>query len=265
MALRQTTFAAICKARPTPTDAQERIRIWIFSNYFKEYHMSTRVRRTVVLTRAEFDPLYVEPARERWARDRALEPEATATPDASESGSAPMQRARSFLSGVATRASSVVADNCPSLWSDYSCGPRCPGQLRSLPELLSEQPELDEAGSGYAADVSNNEDSSWMSSTTWLDSSSSTQYTPDASSSDFDDASSSDSDDAGSSDSDDAGSSDSDDAGSSDSDDASFSDSDSAANESSEASPVPISTGTTIINQRLAELERAIDHGRQSL
>jgi len=241
MAPRQTTFAAIRKARPTPADAEERARAWIFSNYFEEYHMSIRVRRTVVLTRAEFDQLYVEPARERWARERALEPEVTATPDASESGGVSLQRERSFLSGVATRASSVAADSCPILRSEYYCGPRCLGRFRSLPGLLSEQSELNEAGSGYAADVSGNADSSRMSSTTWSDSSSSTQYTPDASSSDSDDASSS------------------------DSDDASSSDSDSVANESSEALPVPASSGTTIVNQRPVWLEREIEQARQFL
>jgi len=137
--------------------------------------MSTKVRRTVVGTRADFDEFYVEPARERWARERALEPEDTATPDASESGGV------SFISGAATRASSVAADSCPG-----------------------------EAGSEYAAYVSGNADSSWMSSKTWSDSSSSTQYTPDASSSESDDAGSSDSEDAGSSDSEDVSSSDSD-------------------------------------------------------
>jgi hypothetical protein len=243
MAPRQTTFAAIRKARPTPADAQERTRAWIFSNYFEEYHMSTKVNRTVVGTRADFDELYVEPARERWARERALEPEDTATPDASESGGV------SFISGAATRASSVAADSCTGLRSEYYCGPRYLGRSRTLPGLQSEQPELDEAGSGHAAVVSGNADSSWMSSTSWSDSSWSTQYTPDASSSD----------------SDDAGSSDSEDVSSSGSDDASSSDSDSVANESSEALPLPASSGTTIFNQRPVWLEREIEHARQFL
>jgi hypothetical protein len=213
--------------------------------------MSTKVNRTVVGTRADFDELYVEPARERWARERALEPEDTATPDASESGGV------SFISGAATRASSVAADSCTGLRSEYYCGPRYLGRSRTLPGLQSEQPELDEAGSGHAAVVSGNADSSWMSSTSWSDSSSSTQYTPDASSSESNDAGSSDSEDVGSSDSDDASSSDFDDAGSSDSD--------SVANESSEALPLPASSGTTIVNQRPVWLEREIEHARQFL
>lgn len=90
MARRQNTFATIRKARATPVSAQEWTRTWIFGNYFEEYHMSIKVSRTVVLTRAEFDELYVEPALERWAREPTPVPEPEATSDSPESGGVPI-------------------------------------------------------------------------------------------------------------------------------------------------------------------------------
>lgn len=86
MARQQNTFAAIRKAWATPVNAQEWTRAWILGNYFAEYHMSTKVSRTVAQTRADFDELYAEPAIERWAREPAPAPELEVTSDSSESG-----------------------------------------------------------------------------------------------------------------------------------------------------------------------------------
>ena len=181
--------------------------------------MSTKVRRTVVLTRAEFDQLYMEPALKRWALESASAPEPEVTSDSSESGGVPLpatgvgaqrdapgewrqQDWAMSVSGFGTSFTSSSYDSCTSSGeSDVSSGVRSPRQPASIPELLSEQPELDEAGSGYEADSSDNDNSSQMSSTSGSDSSPA-QYTPDASSSDSDHASSSDSDIAGFSDSD---------------------------------------------------------------
>ena len=212
MARRQNTFAAIRKARATPVNAQEWTRTWIFGNYFEEYHMSTKVSRAVVLTRAEFDELYMEPALERWAREPTPVPEPEATPDSSESGGVPLpateleeqrnatgewpQRHWAMsVSGFGTSLASRLSDSSTSSGElDVSSDVPSPRQSMSLPALLSEQPEFDEAGSGYEADSSDNDASSQMSSTTGSDSSPA-QYTPDVSSSDSDHA-------AGSSDSD---------------------------------------------------------------
>jgi len=179
MAPQKTTFAALRKLQATPANAQERLRIWILGNYYEDYLMSTEACGTVPLTRAEFDQLYVEPELERWALEPAIEPEAT--PES--------QRASSISTGFATRASSDVADISFSPWSDYARCMTCPRYRKSVPELPSEQSELDEVGSGYGADVSDNADSSQASSTTNSDSSS-IQYYPDANSSDSDHSSS---------------------------------------------------------------------------
>lgn len=220
MAPRKSTFAAIRKARATPANAQERLRTWLFVSYFEESLMSTKIRRGVVLTRAEFEQVYVEPARERWALEPAPvpTPEPEATPDS--------QRAWSSLTVSVTRYSSIAADGSTSSGEQlFSNGMRSSRRLRSLPELLSEQSELDEAGSGYESDVSDNAESPETSSTIESDSST-VWYTPDASSSDSDSEGSSDSDHEDSSDSDHGSSSDSDQEGSSDSDQESSSDSD---------------------------------------
>ena len=202
MAPQKNTFAAIRKAQATPINAQEWIRTWIFDNYFHEYHMSTRVSRTVVLTRAEFDQLYVEPALARWALEQPPAPETEANSDSSESGGVPLPVAEEWrqqdqvmeVPGFGTSSVSSSSDNCTSSGdSDVSLGLRSPGQPRSLPVLLFEQPELDEVGSGYEADSSDNGDNSQMSLSTGPESPPA-QHTTDASSSDSDDAGFSDSD-----------------------------------------------------------------------
>ena len=247
MARRQNTFAAIRKARATPVNAQEWTRTWIFGNYFEEYHMSTKVSRTVVLTRVEFDQLYVEPA-------PVAEPEATS--DSSDSGGAPLpatelsvqrnapgewrqQDYAMAVSGFETSSATSSSDSSTSSGeSDVSSDVPSQRQPRSLPELPSEQPELDEAGSGYEADSSDNDASSQMSSTTESDSSPA-QYTPDVSSSDSDHA-----------------------AGSSDSDSE-------ARYISSRITAAALREYHERVNvlraNRLAELDRAIDHARHVL
>lgn len=207
MVPQKNTFAAIRKARATPVNAQAWVRTWIFENYFHEYCQSTRVSRPVVLSRAEFDKLYVEPALERWALEPALAPEPEATSDSSESGGVPLPatelgvqrewRQQDWAMAVSGFGASFVSSasdgSTSSVESDVSSGMRSPRQHRSLLELLPEQPELDEVGSGYEADSSDNEETPPLSSITEPDSSS-TQYTPDASSSDSDNAGFSDSD-----------------------------------------------------------------------
>jgi hypothetical protein len=297
MAPQKKTFAAIRKARATPANAQKRLRTWLFANYFEESLMSTKVTRTVVLTEAEFDQVYVEPARARWALEPAPvpTPEPEPTPDS--------QQASSFRTGIATRASSSAADVSFSRESDYVCGTRCLRQPRSLP-VLTEQPELDEGGSGYESDVSDGADSSETSSSSESDSSS-ILYTPDTSSSGSNHEDSSDSDQEGSSDSDQESSSDSDHESPSGSDNESSSDSDhgsyadagsgtqsissrvnavtspehqersdaveeheesnGSANESPETLPPPANNGITLLIQRFEELDRAIDNARDIL
>jgi hypothetical protein len=275
MAPQRKTFAAIRKAQATPGSAQERLRTWIFGNYFKEYHMSTKVTRTVVLTRAEFDQVYVEPARERWALEPPLVParEPEALPDS--------QRAWSSLTVSATRSSSAAADNSTGSGEPYfPYGMRSSRQLNNFPELLSEQPELDEVGSGYESDVSHNADSSETSSITGSDSSS-ILYTHDASSSDSDNEDSSDSDNEGSSDSDHESSSDTDNEAQSISSRVNavtspehqersnavqeHEESNDSANESPETLPLPVDNGIAVLGQRLIELDQAIDQARHIL
>jgi hypothetical protein len=102
---------------------------------------------------------------------------------------------------------SESTDTSTSRESDYSWGLRSPRQPKSLPEVLSAQPERNETGSGYEADVSDNARSSRVSSVASSDAlsarymplpsssmSSEAQHTPDAGSSDSSDADSSDSD-----------------------------------------------------------------------
>ena len=207
MAPQKNTFAAIREARATPVNAQEWVRTWIFDNYFHEYCQSTRISRPVVLSRAVFDQLYVEPALERRALEPAPAPEHEATSDSSESGGVPLpaiglgvqcewrqQDWAMTVSGFGASFVSSAPDGSTSNGeSNVSSGMRSPRQHRSLLELLPEQPELDEVGSGYEADSSDNEETPPLSSITESDSSS-TQYTPDASSSDSDNAGFSDSD-----------------------------------------------------------------------
>jgi hypothetical protein len=96
-----------------------------------------------------------------------------------------------------TSVSSISTDTSTSHESDYSYGVRSPRQPSSLRDVLFEQSELDEIGSGYEGDVSDNADSSRVSSMSSDASSaqympvpsssesSSAQYTPAASSSGF--------------------------------------------------------------------------------
>lgn len=279
----------------------------------------TKVRRTVALTRAQFDEFYVEPVLERWALEPppvpAPEPEVTL--DSSESGGVRLsasglgvqrngptswlRRAWAMIvSGFETSFAATARDSSSSSGESHvSWGVRSPRQPRSLPELPSEQSQHDEADSWYEADDSENADSSGMSSTTGSDPSS-TQYTPDTSSS-YSDHTSSDSSstqytpDASSSDSNPASSFYFDDAGSSDSDLTSSSDSDSearyissqvnavtrehheqmaalreraessnTANQSSETLLPPVTSGTASMNMQLAELRHSIDSARQA-
>lgn len=152
MAPQKNTFAAIRKARATPVNAQEWVRTWIFANYFHEYCQSTRVSRPVVLSRAEFDQLYVEPTLERWAFEPAPVPEPEATSDSSESGGVPLPASElgvqrewrqqdwaMAVSGFGASFVSTASDGSTSSGeSDVSSGMRSPRQHRILLELLPE-------------------------------------------------------------------------------------------------------------------------------
>jgi hypothetical protein len=267
MASLKTTFAAIRKARATSANAQERLKTWIFGNYFEEYHTSTEVRRIVVLTRAEFDQLHVEPARERWALEPPLvpAPEPEATPDS--------QRAWSSLTVSATRSSSIAVDSLASSGEPlFSYGMRSLRRLRSLPELPSEQPEPDDAGSGHESDVSDNVDSSETSSTTGSDFSS-ILYTPDASSSDSDHASSSDSNHESFADSDSEVQSISSTVNATTRDEQQEpstalrerEESNDSTNESPATLPLPANNGIALVDQRPTELDQAVDQARHIL
>ena len=113
MATQQNTFAMLRKAdRAAPdNNAQERIGSWIF-----ECHASTAVR---VLTRAEFDQLYLEPALERWEFEAEREPETSVESSALESSaSGGMQSCLRLVVCLCRRAkaesSAMHADRCCS-------------------------------------------------------------------------------------------------------------------------------------------------------
>ncbi|GAB7326499.1 hypothetical protein MBLNU13_g10492t2 [Cladosporium sp. NU13] len=107
------------------------------------------------------------------ATHQPLQRNSLTTSDSSESGGVPLPATEEWreqdrameVSGFETISVFSSSDSSTSSGeSDVSNGMRSPRQSGSLPELLSEQPELDEAGSGYEADSSDNEDNSLISS-----------------------------------------------------------------------------------------------------
>lgn len=191
MAIQKNILATLRNAQPAPIDAQGRIESWLSGNYV---HDSPPVHGPLVLYQPWLHQPYLEPE---------IEPETTSI--SSESSvlsvyggvfldatyqTVPHHEPRGWLQSAwrslvaSTGIFSSTADTSSTISSDmesgFSWGVRSPRQPRSLPEMLPEQPEIDEAGSGYEADVSDNADSSRMSSTAVSDSSS-TQYTTGAS------------------------------------------------------------------------------------